>query len=246
MKEIPLRNIKGEVVAHARVDDEDYTVISQRPWHRSRYGYAVSTVSRDKKIWMHHIVYQRAYGEITALVDHRDRDRLNNLRGNLRPANNSENALNRGLGTNNTTGYFGIRLDKRTGRYQSFSTHKDRRFSIGYFDTDTDAALAHDLHMLVTYPHEFINLNCPQASSEDKARVTALLANAKKRKGKSRYRGVLLHDYDGRKKCWHARIKHAGKNQGLGYYETEQEAALAYNQRALELLGDKAKLNVIL
>lgn len=248
MKQIPLHNAKGAIVAHALVSDEDHGVVSQRKWHKSAYGYAISSNPRENgrtsKTWLHKLVYERKYEEKpTHHVDHSDRNRLNNQRDNLRPATPTENVLNRQLGKNNTTGHFGVRLDKRTQRYQAFSSFKGEWFSIGYFDLKEDAALAHDLHMKETYPNEYLNLNLPDASEAQQERVRMLLVNAKKRRGKSRYRGVIHFPYDGRQKCWHARIAHEGKQKGLGYYETEREAALAYNAKATELLGAKAKLN---
>lgn len=61
-----------------------------------------------------------------------------------------------------------------------------------------------------------------------------------KKKTSSIYRGVSLHS-----KKWRSQIKKKGKIHSIGSFETEQEAALAYNQRALELFGDKAVFNMI-
>lgn len=66
---------------------------------------------------------------------------------------------------------------------------------------------------------------------------------------KSRYRGVFFYPYwtnPNLKKKWRAIIKSHGKNYNLGYYDTEEEAALAYNKKAIELHGEFAVLNVIL
>jgi hypothetical protein len=56
------------------------------------------------------------------------------------------------------------------------------------------------------------------------------------------YRGVSYHI---RHNKWHARISHAGTAYHLGYYEREDEAAMAYNRKAIELLGGSADLNDI-
>jgi hypothetical protein len=58
---------------------------------------------------------------------------------------------------------------------------------------------------------------------------------------KKKYRGV----YKSKDTLWFARIKHNRKDIYIGSYKTEVEAALAYNQKSKELLGEKAKLNVI-
>jgi len=38
---------------------------------------------------------------------------------------------------------------------------------------------------------------------------------------------------------------HEGRKYSLGFYEQMEDAALAYNQAAIELYGDYASLNVI-
>ncbi len=54
------------------------------------------------------------------------------------------------------------------------------------------------------------------------------------------YRGVHL-----RGKRWLARVMKDGKMHRLGGFDTEEQAALAYNLKAVELWGDKAVLNQI-
>lgn len=56
------------------------------------------------------------------------------------------------------------------------------------------------------------------------------------------YRGVR---FDKKRIRWRADIKHNNKSICLGYYYSQKEAALAYNQKALELHKEKAKLNII-
>ena len=67
--------------------------------------------------------------------------------------------------------------------------------------------------------------------------------NARPRKGaSSRYKGVSWHKVW---KKWHARIRHNGKIISLGYFTSEIEAALAYNEAAIELFGEFAWLNIV-
>lgn len=62
-------------------------------------------------------------------------------------------------------------------------------------------------------------------------------------KGKSKYLGVSWH-LSGKK--WNATIKKDNKTIYLGAFINEEEAAIAYNKKALELHGEFANLNVIL
>lgn len=54
------------------------------------------------------------------------------------------------------------------------------------------------------------------------------------------YKGVRF--FKNRRKCWNAYINDYGS---IGYYCTEQAAAIAYNLKALELHGEFAYLNQI-
>jgi hypothetical protein len=56
----------------------------------------------------------------------------------------------------------------------------------------------------------------------------------------SKYKGVTFN-----RGSYFARIRHDGQNKYLGNFKTEKEAALAYNEAAIEFYGEYAKLNVI-
>jgi hypothetical protein len=56
-----------------------------------------------------------------------------------------------------------------------------------------------------------------------------------------RFKGVTSRP-DGK---WRARITVSGKVRHLGLFDTKQDAALAYNQKASELFGEFARLNVV-
>lgn len=60
----------------------------------------------------------------------------------------------------------------------------------------------------------------------------------------STYKGVYL-DSKNKTNPWRVRAVLSGKDKHIGYYKTEQEAAIAYNQFALENYGTMAYLNII-
>jgi len=61
---------------------------------------------------------------------------------------------------------------------------------------------------------------------------------------KRSFKGVDFKQNDRRKnKPWQARIKLSGRTKFLGYYETAEAAARAYDQAAVAAFGDFAKLN---
>lgn len=66
--------------------------------------------------------------------------------------------------------------------------------------------------------------------------------NRQKRKDKtsSKYKGVSLIKSN---KKWYASIKQDGKSYNLGTYQTEIQAAKAYDKKAIELFGEYANIN---
>lgn len=77
-------------------------------------------------------------------------------------------------------------------------------------------------------------------------RVVTLQQNVRNRKrninSSSKYKGVSRH---GQSPKWRARIRLNGKGFYLGLFDTEEEAALAYNTAAVRLHAEAASLNVI-
>lgn len=58
----------------------------------------------------------------------------------------------------------------------------------------------------------------------------------------SKYLGVHIYKSRG---LWQAQIQHFSIRKHLGYFKTEEEAALAYNKAAILFHGDFANLNII-
>jgi hypothetical protein len=70
---------------------------------------------------------------------------------------------------------------------------------------------------------------------------TQNLANSRKQdRASSRYKGVVRAA-----RGWQAYLTNNRKRQYLGYFDTEEEAALAYNWAAVAAWGEFARLNVI-
>jgi hypothetical protein len=92
------------------------------------------------------------------LIDHKDGNGLNNQRANLRACTNAQNQHNRKPQNNNTTGYKGVKLEKRTGKYEAYIITNGRAKSLGTFLTKHDAALAYN-RAAIALRGEFARLN---------------------------------------------------------------------------------------
>ena len=72
-------------------------------------------------------------------------------------------------------------------------------------------------------------------------------ANKRKQHNKtlSKYKGVTMFSTTNRAKPWVASIIKNSKSYYLGTFKTEEEAAIAYNNKAIELFGEYACLNYL-
>jgi hypothetical protein len=84
--------------------------------------------------------------EKTTCIDHAGGDGLDNRRSNLRVATRSQNGANRtGININNTTGFFGVIRNKRSGTWVAqIHTIAGKSGYIGSFKTPQEAAMARD------------------------------------------------------------------------------------------------------
>lgn len=83
--------------------------------------------------------------------------------------------------------------------------------------------------------------NCKWETSQEQNRKTPKRTD---KKYSSQYKGVS-HTKRKLSKKWIAAIHINGTSKNLGYFKTEEAAALAYNKKALELWGKDAHLNNI-
>lgn len=94
-----------------KVDDEDYPVLSRLNWYLSDSGYAI-TDCPVKHIKMHKLII----GPIPncTVIDHIDRDKLNNQKSNLRVVSQSDNVRNSDRYDNYRHFYYDTRRGKWT------------------------------------------------------------------------------------------------------------------------------------
>jgi HNH endonuclease len=153
MKLIPLS--KGKFT---KVDDDDFELVSQYSWYENE-GYAI-TYCKGKRIRMHRLIMNAPDG---VDVDHRDQDKLNNQKYNLRFCTTTQNNRNVRLHKNNTTGYKGVSIEPSTGYFRP-NVYKDGvAISFGNFKDIHHAALARDLWAVDLYG-EFASTNFPVVS----------------------------------------------------------------------------------
>lgn len=147
------------------VDAADFEWLSQWNWRaqwnkRGKTFYAVRSQSignqRTKNIYMH----RQILGCCETEGDHKNRDTLDNRRQNLRECTSSQNKINGSLRKTNSTGFRGVSLYKKTGKFAaSIWVNKAKTF-LGYFTTSENAARAYD-EAAKKFHGDFAVLNFP-------------------------------------------------------------------------------------
>lgn len=144
------------------VDTEDYVLLSQWNWYAkwnnsTKTFYAYRSKSEGGKsivVGIHKQVLGIENNEV--MVDHRDRNTLDNRKHNLRVCTREQNMANRSIFESNSSGYRGV---CRYGeKWQAYLNVDGARRHIGTFESKEEAASAYDNHALV-FHGEFANLN---------------------------------------------------------------------------------------
>lgn len=146
MREIMLTNGK-----YAFIDDDDFELVSTSRWYFTN-GYAKGYVFINKRkvtTSMHRLVMGLQPGD-KRIVDHIDHNPLNNTKRNLRICSSRQNAHNRNLLKNNTTGFKGVSKTV-SGSFVANLSYKGHSHYLGTFKTAKEAheaycELAKNLH----------------------------------------------------------------------------------------------------
>ena len=118
------------------------------------------------------------------LVDHKDGNKGNNCRSNLRVCTREENQRNTHKQNGSVSRYKGVAYDKRYDKWVGRCWYEGRDHFLGYYDDEVEAARAYD-RAAVERLSEFARLNFPREwPPERRAQVRAEWEAAKKVKSK--------------------------------------------------------------
>jgi hypothetical protein len=167
---------KGVVIGHTKVRDDAFTheELARYRWNFNANGYAWRNPTGQRQgvrgvIFLHRVVYEHYFGAIPSgmVIDHIDRNPLNNLPSNLRISTHSRNSANRGRNRNNTSGYSGVAWCEKPRRWRARLMVERRHVYLGYFAEAQDAALA----VNDAYRRYFPGIPIPNPEAEDIRRV---------------------------------------------------------------------------
>jgi hypothetical protein len=148
MKKIALSGKLGTGL-FALVDDDDFDLVETYRWYVNEKGYAISRHIRMSRLIM---------GFPKGQVDHRNRNKLDNQKLNLRTCTNGQNQINQPPDKTNTSGFKGVFWHKQSKKWAAQIHHDNRHVSLGLHEDANAAARAYDEAALALHG-EFAWLN---------------------------------------------------------------------------------------
>lgn len=224
----------------ALVDDEDFEKVGHLKWHafKSKNGnkiyakrnFRVNGVSKSQL--MHRVIL--GVDDPKILIDHENGDGLDNQKQNIRPSTNAENTRNRGKIKSNQSGFKGVSYNKNLSLFESKIGVDNRTIHLGLYQTAIEAAIAYNNalfhHGSFAMPNEI--------PVEQQGIEPVRIQRAKT----CTYHGVFYVVSVDR---WRAAFVFKKRKYYVGQFKTADDAARAYNAKALEVMGDKAILNIL-
>ena len=238
---IPLGGKYGQGLV-AKVSLEDVGRVRQYKWYVTPDGY-VYTYERWQRskpmqiIVLHRFVLRLIKGD-GKLGDHRFGDRLDNRRSMLRESTYKENAQNKRSQYKNKAGYKGV--SSRRGVWETSIFTQGRIYYLGTYTSNEEAAKVYDKAARFHFG-EFARTNFSGTEAESVESIRARL----RANHASPFIGVTFRFISEKtsKPVWRARIGEGFDRFHLGDYDSEEDAARAYDLAARYLFGPTAETN---
>lgn len=135
----------------AKVDNEDFDKLNNVSWTLTKKGYCMNFYLGK----MHRFLINCPEDMV---VDHINRDKLDNRKSNLRICTNKENARNRNIKSGHTSKYKGVYWSEKSKKWRASITSDEKRFNLGMFEDEEEAARCYDLKAKELHK-EFANTN---------------------------------------------------------------------------------------
>lgn len=116
-------------------DLEDYDKIKQYCWREGQWGYCMTTTKEDNKgKFIQHILLNT-----NKTIDHKNRNKMDNRKENLRVCTMQENRINASIPNSNTSGFIGVGFDRRYNKYIARIKINRKQIYLGSYSTIQEA-----------------------------------------------------------------------------------------------------------
>lgn len=225
-----------------KISDEDFKRISAVSWRANKINNKIyvgshiyNSITDKTEYWfLHRFILNVPPGD-PRLVDHKDRNPLNNQRDNLRACSSSENSQNKSVKRNQITTslYKGVLFLKKEKNWGARIQFQNKPICLGSYFEEIDAALAYDKAALHFFK-DFANLNFDKETPKDHIKV--LNVDYQPENFTSKYFGVY---YSENAHLWIGRIgkEENSSNKLLCLYRHEEDL-VTYCREYLILLNN--------
>lgn len=146
--QIPLVGRRGVTGEFATIDIRDAERVKEFVWHKTSTGYAAATTydngwRKPGTLLMHRLIVAP---KDENCVDHKNGNRLDNRRENLRECTQTQNRFNQGARKDSTSGIKGVMWDKRRKKYLVQIKDNKKTKSLGRFENIKDAERVYTEH----------------------------------------------------------------------------------------------------
>lgn len=126
-------------------DKEDQSIVDSYNWAIGRNGYVVSSKyvkgsgrknQKNISLYFHRLITNAPKGKV---IDHINRNKLDNRKENLRVCTQRENMVNCGLLKNNTSGTKGVYWSKVCNKWCAFIHFNKKKIHLGVFSDKEEA-----------------------------------------------------------------------------------------------------------
>jgi hypothetical protein len=218
-------------------DDEDAERVAKYKWYASKHNDRYYVIARfminrvTTKLFLHRYLMDVTDRKIK--VDHRFGDTMDNRKSQLRACTHAENQRNGKKHVDGKGPFKGVTQTLDGKKWNAAICFNGEKINIGNFKTPEDAARAYNFKAKELFK-EFALLNIVEDGPVP-------IPEKLKSGNTSGYNGIYFHN---QRKKWHASIEAGGKKYSLGLHWTKENAARAFDAKAIELFGPTySKLN---
>ena len=146
----PFRKLRLAQPKYALIDERDYERFSKYQWTTKKDGknfyiiryYKDKHNGKNRMMRMHHEIIKPGEGMV---IDHINKNGIDNRRENLRQATYAQNICNRNkISTPTTSRHKGVYFDRTAKKFRAQICINRRKKHLGYFLNETEAAKAYD------------------------------------------------------------------------------------------------------
>lgn len=128
-------------IIKVKIDEEDLEKCSKLTWHyaKNKDSKYIQTRIKGKMVKLHRYIMNISDRDL--LVDHINRNTLDNRKSNLRVCNYQENSFNKSIRADNTSGIPGVSFHKINNKWRTKIKYNNVTIHLGYFGDLNEALI---------------------------------------------------------------------------------------------------------